>query len=277
MLAVVTLAFFAGFLISAIGGYWLGWQHQAGSAERQQRKDDPFVATLAAMAEAGRRCQALARAVRLSERQVAELLDRQKSLAAILTTLSTISSEPQVREPLVWELQPTDEVTGLPNESAFLQNIERLTAATPDHRTAAVLLVTLDRAENLQSRLGRDAMLQLRRTFAGLICRTAREQDCTASLGFDQFAVLFAPDSEKELLNFARRVRDVLGHHAFRHPVDGNELLVSASFGLTPCACGEAAQIVLDRAQVALSASQRRGRNKLHVYLLGTGRVELLA
>lgn len=183
------------------------------------------------------------------------------------TELPPIETEPNSPPPAIdWVLAPEDGVTKLPARAAFDANLEILLAASAEHDYASgLLLIKLDKVEALKQRFGIAGVQEFTRQFAGRICRSMTDVDVACQLGADLFAVLMPNVGAKQGRKNATAIRDAIRRHHFRPSEDGPEVLVTASLGFTPFRSSDAAESILNRCRHALSRSEKRGRNQLHV------------
>lgn len=156
-----------------------------------------------------------------------------------------------------------DPLTGLANRALFT---ERLTHAIQPHRsdslTVAVLLLDLDDFKLVNESLGHAAGDALLVEVGERLADTVRANDTVARLDSDTFAVLVESKEAESLVPAQRVVK------AFDLPfvVDGEELLVRPSVGLSVAALNDSAVTVdelLRQADVAMHAAKRSRSGQL--------------
>jgi diguanylate cyclase (GGDEF)-like protein len=234
--------------------------------------------TMQRLDEAGAAVSAL-ETVRLAHEQLERLRTKQSSLAAAIermiqaqagsptATQSTAATPPPAAFQVDWLRAPEDEATGLPDRFALEQNLQALLAAAAEHGSdGGLLLVKVDRLEQLAGRLGKREADGLLQKLGRVIIRAAREQDLACRHGRDTFAVLIPGVDAAMGQAVAESVRSAIRHFHFRAGEGGPEVLVTASLGLARCRPRETAESVLNRAVNALARSERRGRNQLHIH-----------
>lgn len=166
-----------------------------------------------------------------------------------------------------WLLNPTDAATGLPDKQAFESNLASLLEfGRKARQPSSLLLVRVDKLGGLAARLGQAETGTLVKKLAGVICRAVRDADLVCQTGPDLFAVLLPGISVEPGGKLSRAIRDSVRNYHFRVAEDGPEVLLTASFGYTPCRPEDNVELVLNRAVDALTKSQRLGRNHLHVH-----------
>ena len=173
---------------------------------------------------------------------------------------------PPVELKLEWQRQPEDN-SGVPDRSALDANLAMLLeAGAAGGLDSGLLLVKVDRLDQLKSRHGAAGVDAVLRRFAGVVCLGMRDVDVVCRHGSDTFAVLFPGVTCAAGVKLAEGIRRRVQNHRFRISDTAPEILVTASFGYAACQPHDAAPIALDRAGTALANSERRGRNQLHVH-----------
>ncbi len=166
-----------------------------------------------------------------------------------------------------WTIEPTDPSTGLPGRQAFDENLALLMKAGQEsERTSGLLLIKIDKFENLRSRLGVGDSDKLVKKMMAVVCRSVRDEDLVCRYSADMLAILL-PDTDPETgRSVAGAARDSIRAHHFRVEEHGPEIFVTASFGYTACRPLDNPDLAVNRGADALSKSQQRGRNQLHAH-----------
>lgn len=175
-------------------------------------------------------------------------------------------AEPKPVPPIDWVLAPEDGVSKLPTRVAFDVNLEILLAASSDHEfECGLLLVKLDKADNLKSRFGVSGIREFTKQLGGRVVRAMRDADVVCHIDTDLFAVLMPGVDPSTGRGNAEAIRTAIRRHHFRPAENGPEVLVTASLGWTAFNGGDTASGILTRCRHALEQSEKRGRNQLHV------------
>jgi len=207
-------------------------------------------------------------------------LDRQRSnlLEALGRVVSrhreafAVPEEPKAKpKPQVigvtWQRTSFDASTNLPDRAAFDANLRlMLNTGAESGFSCGLLLVRIDRMDQLRSRfgiLGTDVFVK---NMAALVSRAVRDQDLTCRLSLDSFGVLLPSVDAEAGRKLSQAVRNSVRFHTFRLQDVGPEVLVTASFGYTICPPGDEPELALARASDGVAQSIRRGRNQLHVF-----------
>jgi diguanylate cyclase (GGDEF)-like protein len=179
-----------------------------------------------------------------------------------------VAPRPKVKPlKLAWQRTSFDTHTNLPDRAAFDVNLAAmLDAGTRAERVSGLLLVKIDRVDQLKSRFGIAGSDAFVKELAAVITQSTREQDLACRLGPDSFAVLIPNVDGESGRRLSLAVRNAVRIHNFRMHDGGPEVLVTASFGFAACAPHDTPEGVLGRAGDAQSQSARRGRNQLHAH-----------
>ena len=155
-----------------------------------------------------------------------------------------------------------DELTGLPNRRALLQELKtRLNA----RRKTAVMVIDLDRFKIMNDFLGHGSGDRLLTTIADRIRTSIRVNDYAARLGGDEFVfIVDRANSEMEVLATAYRILDIIAQPVV---IAGQEVIHTASIGIAMADFGDQSGLdLLGWADVAMYAAKSRGRNQAVVF-----------
>ncbi len=106
-----------------------------------------------------------------------------------LLELNLANLELEVRHDALAALTRMDELTGVLNRRGLQPHLDR-SAADPDGRTWALLLIDIDGFQAVNDNLGHDAADELLQTLGLALRRASRAQDVVARIGGDEFLVL---------------------------------------------------------------------------------------
>jgi diguanylate cyclase (GGDEF)-like protein len=166
-----------------------------------------------------------------------------------------------------WQRSTLDPHTNLPDRVAFDVNLAlMLEAGTRAEQPSGLLLVRIDRMDQLKSRFGIAGADAFVKELTAVISQSIREQDLACRVAPDSFAILIPGVDAESGPKLSQALRNTVRVHNFRMHDGGPEVLVTASFGFTACQPHDSAEAALNRAGNALAQSTRRGRNQLHVY-----------
>ena len=158
-----------------------------------------------------------------------------------------------------------DALTGLANRALLEDRLRHALAAglrTP--RRLAVLFIDLDDFKLINDSLGHNAGDLVLQRVAARIDPIVRPTDTAARLGGDEFAVLIDDlDNDKDAEDIARRILAVLRDDLV---VEGRELTVSASIGISVSDGSIQADELLRNADTAMYAAKASGKNSMQAF-----------
>lgn len=162
------------------------------------------------------------------------------------------------------ELSVTDSLTGLHNRRYMERHLKTLIAdALRTGRNLSVLIADIDFFKGVNDTYGHDVGDMVLKEFSERFRRYTRGVDLACRLGGEEFLVIM-PDTDMELaLQIGERVRECVAGRPFSIG-GGRELAVTASVGLaTLDGVGDSPEQLFKRADLALYAAKRRGRNQV--------------
>lgn len=162
-------------------------------------------------------------------------------------------------------LTKTDPLTGLPDRQAGMERFEaELARAHRDDTTLACVVFDLDDFRRVNDEHGRSAGDDVLAATAEALRDSARAYDVVARLGGEEFLAVLPACSVQEATAIVERMRQaVFGSTAAVLGVSG----VTASAGIALHEPGwiESVDELLSRADAALRAAERIGRDTLHI------------
>jgi diguanylate cyclase (GGDEF)-like protein len=202
------------------------------------------------------------------ERQRSRLADSLAGIVAnrlgALSGSSADESGPHESELPRWTREPHAADTGLPTRDTLEANLAALFESGRHGRGGAVLLVSLDRPDQLRQRHGEEAVAGFLKTVVRLVLAGIRDEDLACESGDATFAVLMPHVATEAALRTAESLRTTVRQSKFHAGPQGPEVLVTASYGFADCPSGDNPLVAYDRATDALARSRKAGRNQLH-------------
>ena len=158
-----------------------------------------------------------------------------------------------------------DQLTTLPNRTLFTERVAyALERQDRAKQSLAVLFLDLDDFKTINDSLGHPAGDQVLVTVAERIRRCIRPSDTVARLGGDEFGILLDDMSgPSDAFLAAERIIQTLNSPAY---LDGREVSIRASVGITLDTHGEKADTLLRNADVAMYTAKRRGKGRYQVF-----------
>jgi diguanylate cyclase (GGDEF)-like protein/PAS domain S-box-containing protein len=153
-----------------------------------------------------------------------------------------------------------DALTGLPNRALFMDRVDQVLRRSTREPgcCCAVLFIDIDRFKLVNDSLSHAVGDHLLVALAERVACVLRPGDTVARIGGDEFTILVeGPVSERESRQVAARVQSALAR-AFN--VDGHQLIVTASIGISLASPEMSSSELLRNADIAMYDAKRRGR-----------------
>jgi diguanylate cyclase (GGDEF)-like protein/PAS domain S-box-containing protein len=159
-----------------------------------------------------------------------------------------------------------DTLTGLPNRTLFVDRLNQILhrSVRDPEAGCAVLFLDIDRFKLVNDSLSHGVGDNLLIALAARVLAALRPGDTVARLGGDEFTVLLEDiTGPADAMVVATRILRALGD-AFN--IDGNELFVTASIGISLSAPGLGPADLMRNADIAMYDAKRRGRARTAVF-----------
>jgi diguanylate cyclase (GGDEF)-like protein len=170
-------------------------------------------------------------------------------------------TERKAAEDKIRLLARTDSLTGLANRATFIERLHQVFAGAQRGGGAfGLLYLDLDHFKDINDTLGHPVGDDLLKEVAQRLTGCVRETDLVARLGGDEFAVLQADMGEPAAAAaLAAKIGAAL---SAPYSIDGNELHITASIGISPyVSATDGPDVMLSQADLALYRSKEEGRN----------------
>lgn len=185
-------------------------------------------------------------------------------------TIDNVTSRKKAQNDLEY-LAMHDGLTGLFNRLYFETELKQLSAtAARGNGPHALLYLDLDRFKVINDTLGHHHGDIVLRNISELISSRLREADFIARIGGDEFALLFPNTDQETAHTLAENICKLLDRYQCK--IEGQVFKVNCSIGITEIDGGEcageefAAEEYMKRADIALYAAKKQGRNTAHIY-----------
>jgi len=159
----------------------------------------------------------------------------------------------------------SDDLTGLPNRRAFIDELSRVEAVVRRSTTAASIAVLdidrFKRVNDTHGHAGGDATLK---AVADVLRDVLRGEDFLARIGGEEFALVLRGADLAVAGRIAERMRERVAAARVALP-DGQEAQVTVSIGVAPFQPGCKGQSCLEAADEALYKAKNSGRNRVCV------------
>lgn len=154
----------------------------------------------------------------------------------------------------------TDALTGLPNRRAFDDELHRRLAEWQRKSTRfCLVMIDIDHFKGLNDQHGHPAGDHALRSVAEVLETTLRDMDLVARVGGEEFAAVLPSTSLPDGCRPCERIRTAVASHWCRF--EDTDLKLSVSLGLATVDAGDDAASLTKRADEALYAAKRGGRN----------------
>ncbi|USU07613.1 sensor domain-containing diguanylate cyclase [Sphingomonadaceae bacterium OTU29MARTA1] len=177
---------------------------------------------------------------------------------AILTNCAHIvSDELELRM-----VAQVDFLTGALTRRAFVEQAEReIARAARYHRPSTIVMLDVDHFKSVNDTYGHAAGDQVLHQLAELATLTLRPSDVFGRLGGEEFALLLPETGGDDAVVAAERLRMAIAANVIRL-ADGQDLRITASFGVAALAADTSVAAWLERADTMLYAAKAGGRNQ---------------
>ena len=159
-------------------------------------------------------------------------------------------------------LMRADSLTGLANRREFDERLElEWTRARRHGRPITLVIADIDHFKVINDTYGHGAGDAALRAVADVLAQGIRASDLAARIGGEEFALLLPECSAEQGVVLAERIRATIEGTVIA-AISG---ALTVSLGLAELLQAEDATSLMARADVALYAAKRRGRNRVHV------------
>ncbi len=157
-------------------------------------------------------------------------------------------------------LAVTDPLTGLPNRRHLDTHLDRLDAAG-GLGMSMILMIDIDHFKSINDRYGHAAGDAILTEVGQILSANLRASDLIARYGGEEFVVVAPLSAGEQPDQLAERLRDAVEKHTTGPR--GENLTLTISIGAALTAGGEGSAVILERADRALYAAKRGGRNRV--------------
>ena len=179
-------------------------------------------------------------------------------LADLTRDLSKKNQELKMANARIQKIMDTDPLTGLLNRRSFRKILKKNMFFARRHNfPLALLMVDIDHFKKINDTFGHDVGDQVLKQLAKILPRSCRTEDIVARFGGEEFVVLLPGTNASSATAWAERVRAKIENARIRRV----SWKVTASFGVTELLPSDTEQSFIQRADEALYAAKRKGRN----------------
>jgi diguanylate cyclase len=159
-----------------------------------------------------------------------------------------------------------DSLTGLKNRRGLERAIEDLQRDPPGLVGSALLMADIDHFKVVNDTYGHVLGDKVIRAVAHVLRSSIKGRDVAARFGGEEFAILLPQTSLTGATAVAEQIRGTVAQGRICRP-DGNESIgqVTLSVGVAVAKAGDTMEALLERADSAMYAAKRAGRNRVSV------------
>lgn len=152
-----------------------------------------------------------------------------------------------------------DFLTGAYNRRMFDSLLAaEMTRACRYEEPLSLIMLDLDHFKRVNDTRGHGAGDQVLQKLTELLSARLRSHDILSRWGGEEFLILIPQSDLPQAVALAEDLRGLVAQYDF-----GNGLRITVSFGVTSHCCGESAEAFVGRADSALYAAKRNGRNRV--------------
>ena len=195
---------------------------------------------------------------RRMEKQNRELESKLNESSAQINDLST-RLEDVKRESL------TDALTGIANRKCFDNRLlDSISRAEETDQPLSLLMVDIDHFKRFNDTYGHQMGDQVLKLIGAILKQAVRGRDTPARYGGEEFAVILPKTALQEAITLADQIRRTVAKRRVTRKSTGEKLCqITLSLGVAQYRHGEQAVELLLRADEALYAAKRGGRNRV--------------
>jgi diguanylate cyclase (GGDEF)-like protein len=158
-----------------------------------------------------------------------------------------------------------DALTGLPNRNLLHDRLRQSVYAQRFVRSIGVVFLDIDHFKFVNDSLGHNTGDKLLQKVAERLLAAVRDGDTVARLGGDEFILILNDQTGQEVIY--RAMQRIIGKVAEPIEIDGQELLVTASAGISLYPQdGPDVETLLKNADAAMYRAKEKGRNNFQFY-----------
>jgi len=166
------------------------------------------------------------------------------------------------------EVATVDPLTGLKNERSFAEQLEKdLSFAARHHSEIAIMLVEVDKFNDLFLKIGRKGADSVVQQIAKVLVRSVRKEDGLGRLGLARFAISLPTADAGGATKLAERICQSVS--SFKAKMRGEDLQITISIGLHSPAkkIPDQANMCLQKTEQALQQAMAAGGNQVQCLL----------
>ncbi|MBC2582322.1 EAL domain-containing protein [Clostridium sp. DJ247] len=173
----------------------------------------------------------------------------------------------RIAQEKIKQLAYYDPLTGLPNRTNFIQQLdeELKVCKKSNNKAAALLFIDVDDFKKVNDSLGHDVGDKLLKSVSDKLVSLVDTNDVVCRFGGDEFLILKKDVSDKEEVRHF--VRNLLKEFETRFELDEKQMFITLSIGISMLPCdGEHKNIILKNSDTAMYKAKDKGKNTYQFY-----------
>lgn len=188
-----------------------------------------------------------------------ELLTVNQELNTLTRQLNTKNKALTRANETITELTRTDPLTQLANRRYFNERIEQMMSlATRKSQPLSLIMTDIDKFKAVNDTFGHDSGDRVLQGYADLMKSSTRTEDMVARFGGEEFIILLPLTDIVAAYALSERIRNALS----MTDLLGNGHFITASYGVSQLIKNEGSTRFIKRADMALYAAKKSGRNR---------------
>ncbi|MFD1694436.1 GGDEF domain-containing protein [Roseibium aestuarii] len=202
----------------------------------------------------GRMTEATHTALKANQALETQLLESKRQIETLQANLEAIRYE-----------SLTDELTTLGNRKHFDNTLEKAVALAKDSAAGFTLLLTdIDHFKKFNDTFGHQTGDQVLRLVALSVKQNVKGQDTACRYGGEEFAIILPHSHMSDAMEIAEKIRHAVRSKELIKRSTGENLgRITISIGIATYRPGDTTESIVGRADEALYAAKRSGRNKV--------------
>lgn len=194
------------------------------------------------------------------EQSYTQLEERYRELLTSQTEFNKKYEELRQSEERNKKLAYCDSLTGIPNRTAFTEQLNHVMATLRQEENVGIMYIDLDRFKTINDSLGHSYGDELLIDVADRLSQTVDHNDYLARFGGDEFVIL--TQNIQDIGEYEEKVKKVQKVFSYPFVLAMKEFFITTSIGITfSPKDGKTTQALMKNVDVAMYAAKEKGKN----------------